>query len=182
MNKTKITENSRKKIERLTGNQVQTHPAPARYTRMSFLIGFPVILFFCGVCWAGAWYAFNQITTELEVYKQGVVVTGSVIKKTFLAQSRSWEQKHYITYSFQTSEGVTLQKEIRVTPRFWNNLKRNGPILIRYVPNKPSLNLPDTWHMTSFYSLAGGISLIGALFFTVAVVGMLRKKLMGGYC
>ena len=175
------SDDSKEKIDHLTGILHGASPSPTRYTRTGFFIGLPVILFFCVVCWAGTWYAFNQITTELTVYKQGVIVAGTVVKKTYYRQSRAWEQKHYITYSFTTPHGQTLKKEIRVKPRFWNSLKEKGPITIRYVPGKPSLNLPDSWHMISFFSLAGGISLIGAVFFTVALIGMLRKKLLGGY-
>jgi hypothetical protein len=93
----------------------------------------------------------------------------------------SSEQEYYIAYSFRAPAGPTVRKEIRVGPELWDHLKDNGPISIRYVPDKPVLSLPDGWHMTEFYYWAGGVSLAGALFFSTVLIGMLVKKFSGGY-
>lgn len=152
-----------------------------RYSNKGFSIGLPVVLFFCVVCWMGARYAFTQITMEQTVNRHGATVTGIVSKKIFQTNSEYWEQKHYITYVFQTPDGKKFHKKIGVKPEFWRSLKENGPITIRYIPKEPNLNLPDTWHMTRSYFLAGGMSLLGAFLFTVVLLGMLIKKIKNGY-
>ncbi len=152
-----------------------------RYTTRSFWIGTPIVLFFCVICWLGARYAITQITTEQTVYRHGSTVTGKVLKKIFHKNSEYWEQKHYITYVFQTPDGKNFHNKIRVKPESWRILKENGPITIRYIPEDPNLNLPDGWHMIRFYFLAGGMSLLGAFLFTVVLLGMLIKKIKGGY-
>jgi hypothetical protein len=147
----------------------------------NFWIGLPVVLFFCVITWMGFLYAANQIRTERLVYKHGIIATGTVIKKILYDSNDSSEQNQYIIYSFQAPAGSTVRKEIRVGPEFWDHLKDNGPISIRYVPDKPELSLPDGWHMTEFYYWAGGVSLAGALFFSTVFIGMLVKKFSGGY-
>jgi len=153
-----------------------------RYTALGFWIGLPFVLLLAVVSWAGVWYAADQIHTERVVYERGTLTTGTVVQKIRYRQTRSWEQTTYITYEFRTSDGATVRnEEIRVKPAFWHALKENGPIAVRYVPNEAALNLPDGWHMSSFYYVAGGVALVGALLFSVVTVGMLIKKFSGGY-
>jgi hypothetical protein len=156
--------------------------APVRYSPLAFWIGLPLVLCFAVVCWLGVWYAADQIHTERVVYARGVSIAGTVVEKIQYFQTMLDEQTHYITYVFQIPSGATVCREkIRVEPAVWNSLRPSGPISIRYVPDAPELNLPDGWHMTRFYCLAGGIALTGALLFSVVTVGMLVKKLSGGY-
>jgi hypothetical protein len=167
---------------------VASNPVPerktvaVRYTPPAFWIGLPLVLFLAVASWMGVRYAADQIHTERAVYEHGVLTTGTVVRKILYHQTKNGEQTHYITYAFQTPAGTTIRKEeIRIDPDVWNGLRENGPIAIRYVPDKPELNLPDGWHMTSFFYLVGGIALAGALLFSVVTVGVLVKKLSGGY-
>lgn len=160
---------------------MSTQRAERRYTRWSFRIGLPVILFFAAVSWTGVWYAADQIMTERAVYQRGVVIAGTVVEKIFLRNTDAGEQAHYVAYQFGPPAGATISNKIRIESAAWHRLREKGPIAIRYVPDKPELNLPDGWHMQDFYYLVGGITLAGALFFSVVLVGMLVKKLSGGY-
>lgn len=158
-----------------------TRRAALRYTRRAFWVGLPVILLFAVVTWLGALYAADQILTEQKVYQRGVLVAGTVEEKILYRQTDAGEQAHYVVYNFRAPADFTIRNKIRIESAAWHQLKENGPIAIRYVPNKPELNLPDGWHMQNFYCLAGGIALAGALFFTVVLVGMVIKKISGGY-
>jgi hypothetical protein len=158
-------------------------PGPkAGYTPLAFWIGLPLVLILAVASWLGVRYAAGQIHGEQIVYAHGVLTMGQVVKKIRYHRTRQGEQTDYITYTFRTQAGTTMRKEeIRVEAGFWNALKANGPIAVRYVPEKPELNLPDGWHMTRFYYLAGAIALAAALLFSVVAVGMMVKKISGGY-
>jgi hypothetical protein len=160
---------------------VLTQKAMPRYTRQSFWIGLPVVLFFAVISWMGVRYAADQISTERIVYQRGVLITGTVEEKINYRQREAGEQTHYIAYKFQIPADLTVRNTIRIEPIMWDHLQNNGPIAIRYVQDKPELNLPDGWHMENFYYWAGGIALFGALFFTIVLIGMLIKKLSCGY-
>jgi hypothetical protein len=165
----------------IEGKPVLTQKAIPHYTRQSFWIGLPVVLFFAVISWMGVRYAAGQISTERIVYQRGVLITGTVDEKINYRQTEVGEQTHYVTYTFRIPADLTVRNKIRIEPMMWDHLKENGPIAIRYVPDRPELNLPDGWHMENFYYWAGGIALVGALFFTVVLIGMLIKKFSGGY-
>ena len=152
-----------------------------RYTKQGFWIGLPVVLFFAGISWTGFWYAADQIITERMVYQSGKQIIGTVVKKILFHQTKNGEQVHYIAYKFRTPANVTVSNKIRIEFVVWNSLRENGPIAIRYVPNRPELNLPDGWHMQTFYYWAGGVALAGGLLFSTIFFGMLIKKHFGGY-
>ncbi len=154
---------------------------PVRYTARAFWVGLPVMLFFAIVCWMGFLHAVQQIRTERAVYQHGVLTTGTVVAKTLYQWTRTGEPRHYVTYAFRTPAGVTERKEIDVKFQTWDRLRENGSISIRYVPEKPELNLPDGWHKATLYYLVGGLALPAALFFSVAAMGILIKRLTGGY-
>jgi hypothetical protein len=165
--------------------RVEVEPVPAQKavpqaTRRGFWIGLPVILFFAAISWMGVWYSAGQITTERTVYQRGVLVAGTVVERLHFRPIEVGEQTHYVAYKFQTPADVTVRNEIRIDPEVWNCLTQNGPIAIRYVPDKPELNLPDGWHMEDFFYLTGGFAMAGAVLFSVVLVGMLIKKLFGG--
>jgi hypothetical protein len=152
-----------------------------RYSARAFWIGLPVVALLAAACWMGAMHAEDRVITERAVYERGVLTTGTVVKKTLYHRTYQGEQTHYITYSFRTPEGSTFRKEIRIESHVWNTLREGGPLTIRYVPDRPSQNLPDGWHMTSYFYLVGGMAFGGALLFSVIAAGMLIKKLTGGY-
>jgi hypothetical protein len=155
--------------------------APPRYTPLGFWIGLPLVLLLAAVCWKGFLYAADQIHTERVVYARGVLITGTVVKKIRYHQTSPGEQTHYIVYAFRAPQGIPVRKEIRIDPAAWNRLRDNGPISVRYVPGQPELNLPDGWRMSELFYWAGGIALLGALFFSIVIIGMLIKKATGGY-
>jgi hypothetical protein len=165
----------------LSDAPLPTKKAIPHYTKKGFWIGLPVVLFFAVITWMGVFYAANQIFTERIVYQRGVLTTGTVEEKILYHQIEEGEQAHYVTYKFLTPTNLTIYNKIRIEPIVWNHLKDHGPIAIRYVPDKPEMNLPDGWHMINFYCWAGGVALVGALFFSVVLIGMLIKKLSGGY-
>ena len=160
-----------------------------QFKSRNFWIGLPVVLLFASACWIGFLYAGNQILTERGVGEQdlveevgrGVVASGAVIEKTRQHSNDSSQDTFSVTYEFRTPAGLTIHREIRVEPELWYRLKENSPIKIRYVPDRPEINLPDGRHMAGFYYVGGGIALAGALLFTVVLIGMLAKKLTGGY-
>ncbi len=171
----------RVEASRVAGEPAPTQKAAPRFTRRGFWIGLPAILFFAIISWMGVWYAADQILTERTVYLHGVLTTGTVAEKIYLVQTKEGEQEHYVTYTFHTPANGMVFNTIRIDPTVWNHLTQNGPIAIRYVPDKPELNLPDGWHMENFYYLAGGAAAAGAVLFSIALIGMLIKKLSGGY-
>jgi|WetSurMetagenome_2_1015567.scaffolds.fasta_scaffold17161_2 hypothetical protein len=152
-----------------------------RFKAKNFWIGLPVILLFCAVCWMGLFYAATQIFHEQQVYKKGVVAIGTVIKKIEHSSIDSTDATYYVTYTFRTSTRNLVNDKVRIDYGLWNGFKVNGPIIVRYIPDQPEINLPDGTHMSEFYYWAGGVSLAGSLLFAVILFGMLIKKIAGGY-
>jgi hypothetical protein len=152
-----------------------------RFKAKNFWIGLPVILLFCAVCWMGFFYAANKILHEQQVYKNGVVATGTVIKKIEHSSTDSTDATYYVTYTFLTSTRNLVNDKVRIDYGLWNGLKVNGPIIVRYIRDRPEINLPDGTHMSELYYWAGGVSLAGALLFTIILFGMFIKKFAGGY-
>lgn len=165
----------------VAANAIEEKSERPRFKPKNFWIGLPVILFFCAVCWIGSLYAANRILHEQQLYKKGVLATGTVIKKIEYSSTDSTDETYYVTYVFRISTRNIVNDEVRIEYGLWNGLKINSPIIVRYIPHHPENNLPDGTHMSNFYYLAGVVALVGALLFTVVLFGMLIKKFSGGY-
>jgi hypothetical protein len=155
-------------------------PRP-RFGPLGFWIGLPFVALLSAVSWLGFLHAANDIRTERRVYGSGVLAAGEVVKKTVYHPPGTSQTVYYVTYAFRTPGGLTFRREVRVEPDLWYRVAQNGPIAVRYVPEEADLNLPDGRHLSSFFYLVGGIALAGALLFSVVAIGMLGKKLAGGY-
>jgi len=144
----------------------------------NFWIGLPVMLAFALVTLAGAYYALSQVYLEWQLDRQGIPVQATLLKKFDLADSD--RTTYHFRYTFQVDSQV-ISHESRVDRDAYYAAREGQPLTVLYLPGHPERNLPAKREMSSFYTICGTISGIGALFFLFVCIGMIVKKLRGGY-
>ncbi len=144
----------------------------------NFWIGLPVVLFFAAVTGGGAYYALNQVYLEWQLDREGITVQGTLREKRQLTDEEG--STYHFRYTF-TVDSKVITHETRVDAGAYHALREGDPIEVVYLPGHPECNLPANREMSHFFLLCGAISAIAALFFLVVTVGMIIKKIRGGY-
>jgi hypothetical protein len=144
----------------------------------NFWIGLPVIFFFAAVTTAGAYYALSQVYLEWQLDRNGIPVQGTLLEKKELADGDRTTYRFLYTFS---ADSQVITHETRVDPGAYYATREGDPIAVVYLPGRPDRNLPAERQMCEFFLLCGAISAVAAVFFLVVTIGMIVKKLRGGY-
>jgi hypothetical protein len=112
-----------------------------------------------------------KLLPELHYQNSGIPIRGTVVSKSIeKASGRQSSTRYIVVYRFTPKPGETLEANDEVTPDLWDELKKDDPFEVVYLPGSPQSSRSAA---TTEMPLALGFTGIGAFVFLIGGIAVI---------
>ena len=149
--------------------------SPKQQGKGNFLVWAAVALFFGGICAVILYPELHVVMLTHTLKSDGTTSVGTIIDKKEDSSNR-----YFIRYRFETPNQV-FENNVWIDARYWYRLEHGYPVQIRYLPDKPSENLPWNCVLGTFGWAAISFTSMIFLASLALLIGLIVKLLRGEF-